>query len=491
MYHLSMDQGRELLPLAAENHESPNYRNTTVETAVRFSFIPMLNCISFRLYPSLSKRIKFNEGYSRSTCSIILVLILFGCILSQILMFLAYLTDMLFRPLLFIKINSVDYKNVTNSISLTALIFPTNLKNHASKEFENWFLFIWDYMYGLIGLYSTVFLFIHAWNNEDEFPGIFNLISNITKNKKTIRKIQLVQPEKNAFTRFVTCITCSNNEMQMFLDKVGWGISHLCIILLSISLIVYWVVLNVIGATLNKDSKSLLSQGSDLSFALAILDCFHWHLSPVFVCFLVRISCIEITTCLDKLRYEFAFGVQDVEIMEEYPVGELWRKFYSEIERMKSISMKYRRISAINIIVLIFAIVGLSVRYLDKDTLSIDQFIEYNMLDFIRFITWYSVHLLSVWFMIDAMSKLNQTLDYFSDEIYLILACKCRMPIIDGNVKKQLAICSKSKQRFSIDLFGVVTPTIVHFVIGFGSATIAIFISEALKILIKDYIPHF
>ena len=200
---------------------------------------------------------------------------------------------------------------------------------------------------------------------------------------------------------------------------------------------------------------------------------------------------MEITTRLDKLRYEFAHGVQNETERMEYPVGKLWYKFYKRIKRVKSISMKYRRISAINIIVLIFAIVGLSVRYINKDVISIDQFIEYDWLDFIRFFTWYSVHLLSVWFMIDAMSTLNETIDYFSDEIFLLLSCKCKernLHEIHENVKTQLDICNKSKQRFIIDLFGVVTPTTVHFVIGFGFSTIVIFISEALKILIEDYI---
>ena len=467
----------EMLILAEEDHDA----NTKVENDVRILFIPILNCISFRLYPFLSKRIRFKDGYCRSTCSVILVLILFGCILSQILMFLAYLTDMVFRPLLFIKKNSPGYNYASNSTSLTTLIFPTS-KNQNSQEFEKWFLFIWDYIYGLIGLYSTIFLFIHAWNNEVEFPGIFKLINNITRNKSAIKKIQPDQPINNAFTRFVTCITCSNNQMQMFLDKIGWGLSHLCVILLSISLVVYWIVVNAIGSTLNSGSQNILSQDSDLALILAIIDCFHWHLSPVIVCFLIRISCIEITTSLDKLRFEFAYG--------ENPVGELWSKFYSEIERIKSISMKYSRISAINISVLIFAIVGLSLRYIDKDILSIDQFIMYDWLDFIRFFTWYSVHLLSVCLMIDAMSTLNRTVDYFSDEILIILACKCKMREINEDVKTQLDICSKSKQRFSIDLFGVVTPTTLHSVIGFGSATIVIFISEALKVIIEHYI-HF
>ena len=488
MYYISMDQGRELLLLAEENHELPNDLNVNVENAARISFIPMLDCISFRLYPYLSKRIKFKEGYSQITCSVILVLVLFGCILSQILMFLAYLTDMIYRPLLFIKIHSAGYNHLSNSTSLTALIFPT-FENQNSQEFKNWFLFIWDYLYGLIGLYSTVFLFIFAWNNEEKFPGIFKLINKITKNKKAIRKIQPVQLENNAFRRFVTCITCSNNQMQRYLDKVGWGISHLCIILLSIALVVYWVVINAIGSTLNNESKSLLSQDSKLALVLAISDCFHWHLSPVIVCFLIRISCIEITSSLDKLRFEFAFGIGNVaEGMSKFPVEELWSKFYSEIERVKSSSMKYRTISAINIIVLVFAIVGLSMSYFNKDIISIDQFIMYDWLDFIRFFTWYTVHLLSVWFMIAAMSELNQTIDYFSDEIFLILACKCRIHNIGENVKIQLDMCNRSKQRFSVDFFGVVTPTIVHFVIGLGSTTIVIFISEALKILIENYI---
>ena len=477
----------ELLPVAQVNQKEPNDIDDRVEGAKRFWIGPILAITSVRLYPHIAGHINFRKGYIQFTCSLILVLVLFGCILLQILMFLAYLTDMVFRPLLFIKMNK-GYYNGSNSSTITALIFPDS-RDEKYHEFQNWFLFIWNYMYGLIGLYSTVFLFIHAWSNEAEFPGIFKLIDNITKNKRTIRKIQLQlqadQPRTNTFTRFMKCITCSNNQMQMYLDKVGCGFSHFCIVLLSISLVVYWVVLNAISFTLNDDSNSLLSQDSDLALVLAMFDCVHWHLSPVIVCFLTRISCLEITTSLNKLRFEFASEVGGI---EERIGDPLWIEFYKKIKKVKSISMKYRRISAINIIVLIFAIVGLSMRYFNKDIISIDRFILYDWLDFIRFFTWYSVHLLSVWFMIDAMSTLNQTVDYFSDEIFLILACKFKIQDIDENVKTQLYICNRSKQRFNIDLFGVVTPTTVHFVIGFGSATLLIFISEALKILIEDYI---
>ena len=478
----------EMSDIAEENnHVKLNDLNDTAENAKRIWFVPILDFASFRLYPYLEKRIKFREGCIKSTCSLILVLLLFVCFLLQTGMLFAYVTDMVFRLLLFMRMNS-GY-NASNSSTITSLILPgISSRDEKYHEFQNWFLFIWDYMYGLIGLYSTVFLFLHAWNKGDEFPGIFELIQNITKHKREIRIIQPTQ--RGNITRFMTCITCSNNQMQTYLDKIGWGISHFCIILLSLSLVVYWVLLNAIGSTVNDDSKSLLSQDSDLALTLAIFDCFHWHLSPVIVCFLIRISCMEITTTLDKLRYEFAIGVRNVaEGMEEYPVGKLWSKFYSEIERVNSISMKYRRISAINIIVLIFAVVGLSLRYINKDVVSIDQFITYDWLDFIRFFTWYFVHLLSVWFMIDAMSTLNQTVDYFSDDIFLLLACKSKFKVVNINedVKTQLDICNKSKQRFSIDLFGDVTPTTVHLVIGFGSATTVIFISEALKILIENY----
>ena len=138
----------ELLPVAQVNQKEPNDIDDRVEGAKRFWIGPILAITSVRLYPHIAGHINFR--------------------------------------LLFIKMNK-GYYNGSNSSTITALIFPDS-RDEKYHEFQNWFLFIWDYMYGLIGLYSTVFLFIHAWSNEAEFPGIFKLIDNITKNKRTIQK---------------------------------------------------------------------------------------------------------------------------------------------------------------------------------------------------------------------------------------------------------------------------------------------------------------
>ncbi|KAI6647557.1 hypothetical protein LOD99_8734 [Oopsacas minuta] len=473
-----------------------------IEGAKIFWFVPVLDLASCRMYPYISGCVTFNEGSYKSIRSIVLIMILCSCVLLQFLMFSAFLADLIFRPLLFIKIHTGMYPNQTHAgeypnqtdNSLTSLVFTTNSQRYY-HEYEDWFLFIWDYLYGLIGLYSTVFIFIHSWNNEAEFQGIVTLIKKIRQNKMEIRKekSQLINVTKDEegrgrrkrmdTERLHMCITCSDNRMQSFIDNIGWGLFHLCIIILSISLVVYWIVVNAIGCYANTNSTNLLTQDSDLALLLSIIDSIHWHLSPVIVCFIIRISCMEITTSLDCLCYAYASGL----IREgRNEVKNLQRKYYQLISKVNAICMKYRRISAINITVLVFAAVGICLRYIDSDKIvSIDEFIMYDWLDFIRFSTWYLVHFLSVWLMVDAMSTLNKTLDNFSNEILLILAINKKQVNINEDIKKQLELCEMNNHRLSMDLFGIVTPSTVHLIIGFGSTTILIFVNEVTKVILE------
>ena len=463
----------------------------TVEKIRRIWFSPILDLASLRLYPYVKDHISFRDNYLKSIYSVLIVIAICACIFLQLVMLLAYAADMVYRPLLFISIHSnVTFFPESHNSSQWSRITVTTSSNRLYHMYEDWFLFAWDYLYGMIGLYSTVFLFMNAWNvDAEDFPGILKLINEIVKNKISVHNMR--KPEEKYYTcceRFHIFISCSNSQMQSWLTKLGWGISHFLIIVLCVFLVVYWITVNSINWFHNSQPNQFLTQASSLSLALMIFDSIHWHLAPVIVCFLIRISCMEITTKLITLRYQFTKLVMDLERGEPNPDRNnfvLWREYYRLVKKTSAISKKYRRISAINIVVLIFSVVGISIHYLNNRIDLIDDFIEYDLIDGVRFVIWYCVHLFSVWAMVNEMAKLNLTLDHLPDEILVILATEGKITM-DKEIKMQLKLCTNSSMRFSIDFFGVVNSTTVQMIVAFGSTTIGLFFTESLKILIEN-----
>ena len=462
-----------------------------VETIKRIWFCPIFDLASFRLYPYVKDYLSFKENCFKSALSVLIVITICFCIFLQILMFLAFIADMVYRPLLFISIHSnitffPDNHNSSQWSEITVITSSSRLYH----MYEDWFLFAWDYLYGIIGLYSTVFLFMNAWNVDAEnFPGILKLIAKIVENKVDVHKMKKVKDKEDYKNceRFQRFISCSDNQMQSCLTKLGWGIFHFLIILLSVLVVVYWMVVNAINWIHNSQPNQLLTQASTISFALMIFDSIHWHLAPVIVCFLIRISCMEITTKLIKIRFQYTKLILDLEKGVENldkNTFVLWKEYFTLIEKASAISKKYRRISAINIIVLVFSVVGISIHYLNNRIDVIDNFIQYDWIDSIRFLVWYCIHLFSVWSMVNEMATLNLALDHLPDEIMIVLASKGKITV-EKEIKTQLKLCRNTTMRFSIDFFGVVTSMTAHLIIAFGSATIGIFCTESLKILIE------
>ena len=478
-------------PNSDEAGEEQNERLRTLECfekVKRIWFSPILDLASLRVYPYAKDHLSFKNGCFYSTCSVLFVIGICFCVILQILMLLAFIADMVYRPLLFISIHSniSFFPDNHNSSKLSSIIQVTS-SSRLYHMYEDWFLFAWDYLYGIIGLYSTVFLFMNAWNvDENNFPGIIKLINEIVENNVYVHKIK----RKKHYSRceqFQRFLSCSDNKMQSCLTKLGWGISHFLVIILSVVLVIYWIAVNAINWYYNSEPNEFLTQASSISLALMIFDSIHWHLAPVIVCFLVRISCMEITTKLNKIRYQYAKLVIDLDSGAANPNISsfvLWKDYFKLIEKVSAVSKKYRRISAINITVLIFSVVGISVHYFENRIDLIDEFIQYDWIDSIRFLTWYCVHLFSVWAMVNEIATLNLALDHLPDEILVILATNGKIQM-NEDIKMQLDLCKNSLKRFSIDFFGVVTPMTVHLIIAFGSATIAIFFTESLKIVIE------
>ena len=75
----------------------------------------------------------------------------------QVLIFLIYLLDMIYRPVLFILIltNKLNFTDTSSHFD--------SASNRLYHEYDNYFIFAWDYIYGLIGLFSTFFLFYYSW----------------------------------------------------------------------------------------------------------------------------------------------------------------------------------------------------------------------------------------------------------------------------------------------------------------------------------------
>ena len=460
------------------------------ETIKIIWFSPIFDFASFRLYPYVKDYVSFKENCLKSAISVLIVIAIFFCIFLQIIMLLAFLADIVYRPLLFISIHSnITFFSDDHFNRKWSDITVITSSSRLYHMYEDWFLFAWDYLYGIIGFYSTVFLFMNAWN-VDNFPGIIKLIAKIVENRVYVHKIKKMKGKEdyNSCKRFLRFISCSDNQMQSCLTKLGWGISHFLIILLSVFVVVYWIVVNAINWIHNSQSNQFLTQASTISFALMIFDSIHWHLSPVIVCFLIRISCMEITTKLIKIRFQYTKLIIDMEKGVENPDKNtfvLWEEYFTLINKASAISKKYQRISAINIIVLVFSVVGISIHYLSNRIDMIDNFIQYDWIDSIRFLVWYCIHIFSVWSMVNEMATLNLALDNLTDEILIILALEGKITV-NKEIKTQLKLCRNTTMRFSIDFFGVVTSMTAHLIIAFGSATIGIFCTESLKILVEQ-----
>ena len=511
-----------------DSAETTTSRRNYWEIVKRIWFDPVLSCA--QLNCGRWGEFKFNGITKESIISFFKILLIIICILLQVLFFIAFIMDMIYRPLLFIRIhtgilNVTDPENKPN-ISLISLVIVTS-PERLYHQYENWFLFTWDYLYGLIALYSTAFLFITSWNvHYHGHDGFRKLISNISEFKEDIqnaeRDFREIKGEKEKPTcseQFISFISFSDKRVQKLYSQFRWGIAHLFVIVSSCLLVVYWIIINVIGWFLNSQSSNFVTQDSNIALVLMILDSFHWHIAPVIVCFLIRIACMEVTTHLDKLCYEYVQKVicskderlnvqqqqgdppvavvhsnvlEDAsEIQPVFQVHqprqpiELWKDFYQRIKRVSAITNQYQRISSINITILIFSVVRISVHYITEDTTIIDGFLSHDWIDLSRFILWYLVHLVSVWFMVDAMATLNYKLDHFTDDI-MVLFSDLESPTIPDDIQKQLDLCRHSKTRFSMSFFGVVTRGTVTSVIGFGAGTIMVFLVEAMKLALYN-----
>ena len=373
----------------------------------------------------------------------------------QLLIFLIYLLDILvYRPVLFIFI-------LTNKLNLTD--DNTHFDSASSRlyhEYENYFIFAWDYIYGLIGLLSTFFLFYYSWIKRGDTKTVSKLFNDIIRNKVSIYKYKQrvygLRDDSFSFRKFVL----SWDRRSLFFNKFGWSLVHLLVIVLSVLLVVYWIIVNVYVWMSNKSSYQPFTQDSDLLFILMIFDCIYWHLAPVLVCFLIRASCTELTTKLHKLVYKFAwtclpftnatnsiflpqemvtfnrpqetprnlsplsanadeinnvlidnangFVNENLEANQAGRAGaqsfELWVEYYSVLRKVSRLADKFNWISAVNSIGLIFVVVGLSVMYITKSHTTVNDFFQGDILDAIRLITWYFLNLISVWLMINSMS---------------------------------------------------------------------------------------
>ena len=320
----------------------------------------------------------------------------------------------------------------------------------------------------------------------------------------------------------------SCDQGSTFFNKFGWSLVNLVMIVLSVLLIVYWIIVNAYVWMTNESSYDPFTQDSDLLFIIMIFDCIYWHLAPVLVCFLIRASCIELTTQLQNLVYIFAWNclpfrnatnsiflpqemvalnnpqedprnlspfsanadqINKVFVNENSRVGsqtfELWAEYYSVVSKVVKLANKFNWIAAVNSIGLIFGVVGLSVMYIMKSQTTIDDLLQGDSLDAIRLITWYIINLISVWLMIHSMVALNLTLDNFSDEILMILAEK--KIILTNEIKEELSICSKSHQRFTLTLFGTITPSTSNVILASGGTTLCIFLTYGIKLAINKF----
>ena len=425
-------------------------------------------------------------------------------IILQLIILLVFTVDILiYRPVLFFHI-------LTNGFNVSQIqnVSETSSTSRLYHEYEDYFLFVWDYVYGLIALCSTFFLFYYTWLKPNEHVSMPGLIRNIIENKGKLyecknrveksRKVSLLRNDKEKFA--FQKLNSSHYRSKMF-RKFGWTIVHLIVFVLSILLVIYWIIVNLYVWMKNINSHSLLKQDSDLLFIFMIFDSFYWHLAPVLVCFLIRASCIDLSSELNRLEYEFADSLQensknsDSLIIQNVAIQtidnpgsngasfDLCSKFYLILEQVAMISRKYCWIAAINSVVLVFGVVGLTVKYIMDDNEKMVDFLEQDTIDAVRLITWYVLHLISVWLMVDSMADLNLNLDEFSDQIFIILAKeKIRLT---KEIKDDLNICSKTKIRFMMNFFGVVTTSTSNALVAFGGATIAIFLTEGIQIVLS------
>ena len=428
-------------------------------------------------------------------------------IILQLIILLVFTVDILiYRPVLFFHI-------LTNGFNVSQIqnVSETSSTSRLYHEYEDYFLFVWDYVYGLIAFCSTFFLFYYTWLKPDEHVSMPELIRNIIENKGKLyeyknrveksRRDSLLgnEKEKLAFQK----LNSSHYRSRIF-GKFGWTIVHLIVFVMSFLLVIYWIFVNLYVWMKDINSHSLLKQlkeESDLLFIFMIFDSFYWHLAPVLVCFLVRASCIDLTSKLNRLGYEFANSVQgnskngdslitqNVAIQTMDDPGDngtrfkLWSRFYLLLKQVETVSSKYCWIAAINSVVLVFGVVGLTVKYIMDDNEKMLDFLEHDTIDAVRLITWYVLHLISVWLMVDSMADLNLNLDEFSDQIFIILA-KEEIELTK-EMQAELNICSKTKIRFMMNFFGVVTTSTSNLLVAFGGATIAIFLTEGIQIVLN------
>ena len=458
-------------------------------------FIPIFLCASFRLFKYHPEHVVLNQGRKKALRSIVVVLLIIVSIIFQLLFFSIFFVDLcIYRPILFIKIQTeMKGTGVTHQTNSNHSFFPSlSPSTRLFREYEDWFLFIWDYLYGLVGLYSTAFLFLHSWTlPTDDYPGIVNLIRNIMKNK-----VEMFAPNSHInrispvclFRGLYKFVSCSDNRTEKCISTLFSGIAYSFVIVSSLILVVYWITLNVIGRYFNTESEDSLSQDSNVFLLFIFIDTFHWHLAPVVICFLIRFSCMEMYTAIDKLRFTYVRKLirhannRESSVLE--PSVDLWREFYTILNRVSIISLRYGRICAININVLIFSVLAISLHYIDQQIVTIDRFIKYDWVDASRFLVWYLVHWISVWFMVDAMATLNSTIRLFPDEI-LISFAKYSSIELSNEIQNQLNLCRQTQKRFCIHFFGAVNRATVHVILASGGATLLIFGFEALKILFK------
>ena len=461
------------------------------------------------------------EGWSecqKYACFLLIGLLSILGVIFQVLIFLVYLLDMLYRPVLFL-VTLTEFKfNDSNPHSNS----PSDRLYH---EYENYFIFAWDYIYGLIGLFSTFFLFWYSWVKTSDSKTIAKLFEDIIRNKVSVYKYKLkvygLRNDNFSFRKFL--LSCELEST--FLNKFGWSLVNILVIVLSVLLVVYWIIVNAYVWMTNEVSYRPFTQDSDLLFILMIFDCIYWHLAPVLVCFLIRASCIELTTKLQKLIYKFAWtclplsnatATNSIFIPQEMvPLVnsqenqnadgafvnenleanqaersalrsfELWSEYYSVLRKVSDVANKFNWIAAINSIGLIFGVVGLSVMYIMKSQTTINDFFQNDVIDAIRLITWYIINLISVWLMMNSMAALNTKLDNFSDEILMILAEK--RIILNRTIKKELSVCSKSHQKFTLTLFGTITPSTSNAILASGGTTLCIFLTYGIKLVINNF----
>ena len=484
-------------------------------------------------------------GWKKFTCCIsVAILNSLGAFL-QITILLVFLIDILFyRPVLFIYILTDNFDNFSDNENGYVRISPASRLYH---EYEDYFLFVWDYIYGLIALCSTFFLFYYSWVKRDDHKPISRLVRDIVRNKVSSYKYKLrINGLKDSPTFSYKKFIKSSEYRSEFSRRFGWSLLHLIVIILSVVLVIYWIVVNIYVWMENTQSYSLLTQNSDLLFIFMIFDSFYWHLAPVLVCFFIRMSCIELTSKLNKLVYKFAWSclpfrnsiimenrsqemmplrqdqastrnpspassrlspttqtldslergeiqeagnvLPEQEVIAKSPPFELWSEFYFVLNRVAKVANKFRWIAAINSVVLIFGVVGLSVKFIMSDNNKMVDFLAHDTTDAVRLIMWYTLHLISVWLMVDSMARLNLTLDTFTDDILVILAEK--KIELTKEIRDELNICGKSKIRFTMNSFGTVTTSTANVILAFGGTTLGIFLTEAIQLALHNKSIH-